>query len=469
MKKNFIILGSLFLPFALFSQVGINTSEPKATLDIVASATDVNKIDGVIPPRITGDQLKAKNSLYGINQNGTIVYVTEVPTASSPKTDNIKASGYYYYYQPTSTDGVWIAFKENMEWKINGNSNTDEATNFIGTTDKKSLVFRTNNTEKLRLTTSGMLQTNSVKKNLFINAGTDSETLDINATENTIISGELTFNQNTTGGRNTALGYNVLKNNTTGSANTAIGDTTLSVNTTGNYNTAVGSGALRNNSTGLENTAIGNLSLVNNTSGYRNIGLGSYSLNQNRTGFSNLAIGYYALRQNLAGGQNIAIGNYSLENTTNSKNIAIGNLSLLYNTTGQYNLAIGDGAGGFTDSIGSNYRPNTTESYNIFIGQNTYLPLAVVGKNNNLNIGNIIFGNNMVGSTENPSGNIGIGVNNPKTKLDVGGSIKIASSETNYISADGTTPIPEGGAGTIVFQNGHFYGWNGTVWKQLDN
>ena len=31
------------------------------------------------------------------------------------------------------------------------------------------------------------------------------------------------------------------------------------------------------------------------------------------------------------------------------------------------------------------------------------------------------------------------------------------------------TPIPPTGAGTIRFSGNNFFGWNGTMWKQLDN
>jgi len=67
-----------------------------------------------------------------------------------------------------------------------------------------------------------------------------------------------------------------------------------------------------------------------------------------------------------------------------------------------------------------------------------------------------------------------------KEVLEVLGSIKIGASPTvanspivhddNVAGGNpGSTTIPDGGAGTIVFQDGHFFGYNGSVWKQLDN
>lgn len=46
----------LFIPFLLlsynatFSQVGVNTNEPKATLDVVGQASESSISDGIIPP-----------------------------------------------------------------------------------------------------------------------------------------------------------------------------------------------------------------------------------------------------------------------------------------------------------------------------------------------------------------------------------------------------------------------------------
>ncbi|GEN73194.1 hypothetical protein [Chryseobacterium lathyri] len=51
-----------------FAQVGINISTSKATLDVVATPSDITKTDGLIAPRITGNELKAKDALYTPNQ-----------------------------------------------------------------------------------------------------------------------------------------------------------------------------------------------------------------------------------------------------------------------------------------------------------------------------------------------------------------------------------------------------------------
>ena len=52
-----------FLPFIAIliqGQIGINTQTPEATLEVVGKPHDTNHYDGIIPPRITGNQLAAK-------------------------------------------------------------------------------------------------------------------------------------------------------------------------------------------------------------------------------------------------------------------------------------------------------------------------------------------------------------------------------------------------------------------------
>ncbi len=51
------------------------------------------------------------------------------------------------------------------DWTMIGNSGTDSATQFIGTTDNQDFVFRTNNSERMRLTNSGSLKINELSGN----------------------------------------------------------------------------------------------------------------------------------------------------------------------------------------------------------------------------------------------------------------------------------------------------------------
>lgn len=48
-------------------------------------------------------------------------------------------------------------FATNAQWSLTGNAGTTVATNFLGTTDNRGLVFRTNNIERMRFTSAGNL------------------------------------------------------------------------------------------------------------------------------------------------------------------------------------------------------------------------------------------------------------------------------------------------------------------------
>jgi hypothetical protein len=71
---------------------------------------------------------------------------TAAADASNGKVLSLDASGNVILVN----DGVGSA-----GWSINGNSNIDPANVFLGTTDLKDLVFKTNNTERIRLSSGG--------------------------------------------------------------------------------------------------------------------------------------------------------------------------------------------------------------------------------------------------------------------------------------------------------------------------
>lgn len=52
---------------------------------------------------------------------------------------------------------VFCVFIAKAQWSLTGNSGTNPGTNFIGTTDNKDLVFKTNNVESIRLKQNGNL------------------------------------------------------------------------------------------------------------------------------------------------------------------------------------------------------------------------------------------------------------------------------------------------------------------------
>lgn len=109
MKKIIYLIGFISTFYA-HAQVGINTTTPSSSFDVSKSSV-ATVADGVLVTRISGDELKAKDATYSTNQHATLVYVTSIPTTTSPKTSNIKSAGFYYY---DNTISKWVgAFRNN--------------------------------------------------------------------------------------------------------------------------------------------------------------------------------------------------------------------------------------------------------------------------------------------------------------------------------------------------------------------
>jgi len=116
MKKIFftVLLTTLVILSAVIktnAQVTIGEDQtPNATLDVRSKATMPSVVDGILTPKLTGDQLTAKNSVYNAPQDGALVYVTAAATAPAGKTINVKAPGYYYF--DAQVKNVWVSISQ---------------------------------------------------------------------------------------------------------------------------------------------------------------------------------------------------------------------------------------------------------------------------------------------------------------------------------------------------------------------
>ncbi|WP_312388845.1 hypothetical protein [Chryseobacterium sp.] len=108
-----------------FAQVGFNTELPNATLDVVGNPADNSKLDGIIAPRISGDQLRSKT--YTSSQTGALVYVTTADTSPSGQTQEVNASGYYFFNGDPAVNR-WAKLISSEDKKIR-TMNTGMATN----------------------------------------------------------------------------------------------------------------------------------------------------------------------------------------------------------------------------------------------------------------------------------------------------------------------------------------------------
>lgn len=98
MKNKLFILALLSASLPTKAQVGINTESPQATLDVKGTPETAGKLDGIIAPRLTGAQLKAKS--YTAAQTGALVFVTAAETVPSGQTVDVLSPGYYFLTEP---------------------------------------------------------------------------------------------------------------------------------------------------------------------------------------------------------------------------------------------------------------------------------------------------------------------------------------------------------------------------------
>ena len=165
--------------------------------------------------------------------------------------------------------------------------------------------------------------------------------------------------------------------------NTAFGFEALNSNSAAAFdrNTAIGYQSMKNNVTGSNNTAIGSEALSNLISGLYNTAAGTFSLNSN-TGSANTAIGWNSLARNTSGSNNVVIGYDSarfiadgITNNTISNNcIFIGSLTRPLANNQSNQIVIGDsaiGLGSNTIVLGNDSIVTTALKGNVTIGATT--------------------------------------------------------------------------------------------------
>ena len=494
MRKNIIFLGLLATSLALAQsgKVGVNTSNPEATLDIKPSAanavTSATTNEGVLIPRVSRDRLK---SIATANlKESTLVYVDNISGTTNAVTSNVTSKGFYYY---STTDSKWVKIAEGapqeQDLRLVGNNNhiTQDAGKGGNGTDggagsniaigRRSMFSVTTGVDNVAIGGNSLYSNEGGSLNLALgNSSLYSNT----SGERNIGFGSYALYANKVGADNIAIGANALRNGNQTSSNRiaigsnalmeggpgiAIGNSALRGNTTGNNNIAMGNDALRNSTTGNDNIALGNSALLSNTTGASNFGFGTNALRSNTTGNNNIAMGASALFNNTTGLDNVAVGAGALfNNTIGANNIGLGTNALRTNTTGRDNIALGSTAlfanttGVNNIAIGTNgLRFNTTGNNNIGFGTNT-LRLNTTG-DRNIAIGEGTLSGNTTGSynvglgistlNSNTVGvaNIGLGVNtlskniNGNSNIGIGNSALFENVSGDYNIAIGHHPL----------------------------
>ncbi|UHO39658.1 hypothetical protein H5J24_06160 [Chryseobacterium capnotolerans] len=135
-KKFYSLIALCAIAATTFAQIGINTDTPHATLDVTGS-TNPHMKDGLLPPRVSKQQLAAKDfGTYGSDQIGAIVYITDIITPagfvpSIAQVGSIHNTGYHYF-----TGFQWIAITTNI-YNTDGNLTG----NRVVTQDANTLAF----------------------------------------------------------------------------------------------------------------------------------------------------------------------------------------------------------------------------------------------------------------------------------------------------------------------------------------
>lgn len=123
------------------ARIGIADNAPDAKLEITASnATTPANTDGILIPRVSAFPVINPTAA----QNGMMIFLTT--------TLGQYVAGFYYWDHAAAS---WVSVGSKSSWSISGNSGTTPVTNFIGTNDNAALAFRTNGSERMRVSPTG--------------------------------------------------------------------------------------------------------------------------------------------------------------------------------------------------------------------------------------------------------------------------------------------------------------------------
>lgn len=248
-----------------------------------------------------------------------------------------------------------------------------------------------------------------------ITSGTDNFFVGINAGfantsgSHNIFLGRYSGSCNVSGQYNNFFGRYAGRQNTTGCHNNFLSAYSGNCNSTGSNNNFFGNSSGYCNTIGYSNNFFGRNSGVNNVCGNNNNFLGEDSGYYNISGSENNFIGYSVGSANTTGCCNNFFGYLSGNcNTTGSSNSFYGSFAGRCNTSGNYNSFFGHCAG----------HNNSTGNYNVVIGAGV-LSTPTSNGSNQLVIG--AGSTNWIVGTS--SYNVGMGVTNPSSKLQVNGTV----------------------------------------------
>jgi hypothetical protein len=248
------------------------------------------------------------------------------------------------------------------------------------------------------------------------------------------------------GSWNSALGYQSAFSTTSGTGNVAVGSLSLYYNMIGANNIGIWYNALRGTTGNSTNHNIGIwLETFSGTTGNNNIGIGGYAGDEHRSGNNNIAIWYNAQVINTAGSDQLSIGNWIYGSggtiaigTTNLATAAklkiAGQIEITWGSPGAGKVLTSDanglatwqtpasGSGGWGGSSGTGWwltgNAGTSAATN-YVGTSDAVDFRI--------------GTNGTEKVRIESwGDVGIGTNNPGSKLDVAWTVKLWTNGTQF-------------------------------------
>ena len=146
-KFIFTVFLIIFFGEIIIAQnVGISETAITPDASSILEVKSTNK--GILIPRVS---LTGTSDNTSISSAANSLFIYNIATAGT-----IPSNVYPGYYYWSSSNSKWLRLcSDNDAWLLSGNNGTNPTTDFIGTTDAQSLLFKTNNIERMRIESSG--------------------------------------------------------------------------------------------------------------------------------------------------------------------------------------------------------------------------------------------------------------------------------------------------------------------------
>lgn len=159
-RKALSGLAVILISFNSFSQnIAVNSTGNNPDGSAMLDVASTNK--GLLIPRI---------SLSSLTDAATIA--TPAHSLLVYNTNAALSGGIGFYYNSGTTGSpTWTKLLvTGTEWKVAGNAGTTPGTDFIGTTDAKALVFKTNNVSRMNISDAGVTTIGDGTNQLLVEA-----------------------------------------------------------------------------------------------------------------------------------------------------------------------------------------------------------------------------------------------------------------------------------------------------------